>query len=129
MTGNTFTVSVDLSKFETELELIQTPEGEMRINLESGLSLLGKPLEWWQTLPTPLLNRLRYQGYSGKTLKVTVNHNGKLKSLETISYQDFLALASYLAKHKNSHAIHLLFYYANIGLSRKLHQIGQSTIL
>jgi hypothetical protein len=116
MTGKKF--SLKFKRIKGELELIKTASGELRINLESGLNLLGKAIEWWATLKlTPTFKKLKQQGYSDKTLTISVLENGQYQDIETISQQDFVVIAAYLARYKNTQAVGILTYYASLGIS------------
>jgi hypothetical protein len=92
------------------------------VNLQQGLSLLQKNSEWLNTLKlcSSRLKRLKQKGFSGQVVLITADEISSTQ--EMISYQDWLALVSYVAANNGHLAIKILSCYAKSGFS-PFHQL------
>ncbi len=92
------------------LEVLTLPNSEYRIRMESGLSLIGLPINWLLQLPwCPIkLKKLEKQGFSGTTKQCKIQTQEGVQTVDTLSIKDWLIIWEFFACRGNSKAAAIL---------------------
>ncbi|WP_414588933.1 hypothetical protein [Scytonema sp. PCC 10023] len=92
------------------LEVLALSNSEYRIRIESGLSLIGLPINWLLQLPwSPRkLKKLEKQGFSGATKQCKIQTQEGIQTVETLSIKDWLIIWEFFACRGNSKAAAIL---------------------
>ncbi len=92
------------------LEVLALPNSEYRISIESGLSLIGLPINWLLQLPLSPRKRkkLEKQGFCGATKQCEIQTQEGVQMVDTLSIKDWLIIWEFFACRGNSKAAAIL---------------------
>lgn len=104
------------------LEVLALSNSEYRLSFESGLSVIGLPINWLLELPhsQTRLKKLENKGFSGTSKQCKVYTQQGVQTVETLSIKDWLLIWEFFACRGNSKAAAILRACAEENISNRV---------